>query len=128
PLDSAGTPVGYGRIPGLTGVTGGQNGVSARIGGPGSGGSSIWDTFANDVLGIGGDIAGGGPLGTIASVLYESEQKIAWFFVPSHWARIICFILGVPLVGIGIVTMTKGTQPVPVSAYGVSTEVSAGSI
>lgn len=137
PMSSAGTPVGYGRLPGENGAT--FTG-STSTGGGGGGGTpwSIWLGSAikgltgegwQPALAQGNDLTSSGAgLMAIADVLLKVEHYIEWFFVPSHWVRIICGVIGVPLVGIGVVTMTKGAQPIPVSAYGVSTEVSAGQL
>jgi cell wall-associated NlpC family hydrolase len=135
-LSAAGKPVGYGRLPGVggadfTGSTGGGGtqatltdiplpgvpGVSQILGG-------ALDTLGN--LGGVGNVAHA--IGALSNNLAKVEQGVLWLFVPSHWLRIVCFLLGVPLVGLGVVTMTKGSQPVPVSAYGVSTEISGGSL
>ena len=70
----------------------------------------------------------GSAVAEIGKVFSELVTTISWLFVPSHWIRIICFLLGVPLVLIGIGVMAFGTKPIPVSAYGVSTEISGGSI
>lgn len=140
PMSSMGTPSGFGRLPGINGAsfTGPTPG-----GGPGGGGTdiqtvSLWSWIGSALgrsipglslfsdLGQLGNI--GAPLGAIANALSRLEHGIEWFFVPSHWVRILAFLVGVPLVGMGIATMTKGTQPIPVQAYGVSTEVSGGSI
>jgi Transglycosylase SLT domain len=77
---------------------------------------------ASSVADVGSAVAG------IGKDLSTFMHYVSWLFVPSHWIRIICFVLGVPLVGIGVVVMVKGTQPVPVSVGPVSTQVSGGSI
>src|SRR5262249_46710665 len=70
----------------------------------------------------------GNAMAEISKAFGEFITLVSWFAVPSHWVRIVCFLLGVPAVGIGVITMTVGTKPIPVSAYGVSTEISGGSI
>jgi cell wall-associated NlpC family hydrolase len=138
-MASMGPPSGFGRLPGL-------NGASFTGTAPGGGGGqgldiqtvSLWGWIGSALgrsipglslftdLGQLGNI--GAPLGSIANALARLEHGIEWFFVPSHWVRIMAFLVGVPLVGMGVATMTKGAQPIPVQAYGVSTEVSGGSI
>lgn len=127
PLSEAGTPVGYGRIPGLdkgtalqgTGGGGGLFGIGGAIGDVASALSSIGDTLSN------------------------VEQGIAWFFVPNHWVRIFCGLAGAGLVLTGIITMTRtgrsysvqvpGAGPVPAPggelapALGIA-EVTLGSV
>jgi cell wall-associated NlpC family hydrolase len=133
PIDAAGQPVGYGRVPGLTGVTGGTTGsgnvqLTSIEGWPGE----VAGFPGLAPLALIGDLPKlgniGGPLGSLANAVNRLEHGVEFFFVPSNWMRIICFVVGVPLVGIGIVTMTKGTQPVPVSVGPVGTEISGGSI
>jgi hypothetical protein len=73
-----------------------------------------------------GDVANA--IAEIGKVFSEVVTVTSWLFVPSHWIRIICFVLGVPAVLVGVTTMTVGARPIPISAYGVSTEISGGSI
>ncbi len=141
-MAAMGPPSGYGRLPGLNGAS--FTGTPAGGGGGGGGGAidiqtiSLWSYIGSALgrmipglqlftdLGQLGQI--GAPLGALANAVSRFEHGVEWLFVPSHWVRIMAFLVGVPLVGVGIATMTKGAQPIPVQAYGVSTEVSGGSI
>ena len=83
----------------------------------GSGGPGFW-TLWNTVPGTGipiGFVAGTAASATdTATALGQLTNDastflgwIAWLFVPNHWIRILCFLLGVPLVGVGVFTMTR---------------------
>jgi len=113
---------------------GGNIQTTAASGG-GGGLSTVWNPLPwlpGGIPFIAGTAASVADVGTAVGQLSNDVSTflgwISWLFVPSHWIRIICFILGVPLVGIGIGVMVKGSQPIPVSAMGVSTEISGGSI
>ncbi len=81
------------------------------------------------ITGVGNDLgAVASMIGQFNNIITSIESHLVWFFNPGHWVRIGCFILGVPLVGMGIVTMVKGSQPIPISYGGASTEISAGGI
>lgn len=139
-MAAMGPPSGFGRLPGLNGAS--FTGPAPGTGGGGGGTDiqtvSLWGWIGSALgrsipglslfsdLGQLGNI--GAPLGSIANALARLEHGIEWFFVPSHWLRILAFLAGVPLVGMGVATMAKGSQPIPVQAYGISTEVSGGSI
>jgi hypothetical protein len=108
---------------------------------------NFWQSTASQVTGIvtaTEDVAQA--LAGISNVFSEFQHligAIAWFFVPSHIVRVLCFMLGVPLVGFGIFNLTRTGQPysmkVPVvgdmpasggnlaPAIGIA-EVTAGSI
>lgn len=127
PMSSAGTPVGFGRIPGInaatfSGATGGGGG------GGGGGGASLGGWLQGIDSGLAGGLAGiplfspvisalssfissgsdvANAIKGIADTLYTTEQAISWFFVPSHWVRIFAGVAGTVLVGGGLVVMTR---------------------
>ena len=127
PMSSGGTPVGFGRIPGvggasLAGAGGGTGGGGTGGGGTGGGGQNI--VLTADPLP--GDPTGGllgqalqvisnlpslsglpGVMGTFVNNLEHIEKGIEWFFVPNHWVRIICGVFGTGFVLAGVVTMTR---------------------
>jgi cell wall-associated NlpC family hydrolase len=139
-MDSAGTPVGYGRIPGTYGQGAGGTGSEPT----GGGGGFDWSQWLNDLGGgladlnagasptnflesLTGDLQGGGsitgaagPLAGIATVLTDFEQHVAWFFQPNHWVRIICGSLGTGFVLGGILMMARTGRgyEVSVPVYG----------
>jgi cell wall-associated NlpC family hydrolase len=125
PLDSAGKPVGYGRIPGINQAS--VAGGSGSFPGPGgsSGGTDFsgwlsdltqglkdgWDALTGNgpVMATPSGVVGGTSAGLvgIAETLFSVEQHIAWFFVPSHWVRIFSGVAGSLLVVTGIIVMTR---------------------
>jgi cell wall-associated NlpC family hydrolase len=146
PMSSAGTPVGYGRPPGVFGQ--GAGGGPGSTAGSGSGGGidmSRWlsdlgnglndlnqgvnpadllSTLTDDVSGVSG-VAGA--VTGIASELYNLEQHISWFFQPSHWVRIFAGLAGGVMVLLGVATMSRTGKSYSVAnpvggagAYGVS--------
>jgi hypothetical protein len=102
--------------PGSAGSGGAQAHTTAAQGGGGF--WTNWLTVPGTGIPIGW-IAGaassvadvGTAVGQLSNDVSEFMGWVSWLFVPSHWIRIICFMLGVPLVGIGIFTMTRTGRP-----------------
>jgi len=101
--------------PGTTGAP--PDGGGAHTTAAGGGGGGFW-TMWNTVPGTGipiGFISGAAQsttdvataVGQLTNDISTVMGWVSWLFVPSHWIRIICFITGAPLVGLGIVTMTR---------------------
>src|SRR5215469_6964813 len=131
-VDQLAQSAGHGTRPSSS-VPGGPGAQTTGINVPGII-QKIIDPFSIQIPFLEGAGQSVGDVGTavagLANVLATFEHWMAWLFVPSHWVRIICGVLGVPLVGVGILTMTKGAQPIPVNFAGgaVGTEVSGGSM
>lgn len=81
------------------------------------GGGGFW-TMWNTVPGTGipiGFIAGAAQsttdvataVGQLSNDISTVMGWVSWLFVPNHWIRIISFVTGVPLVALGIITMTR---------------------
>jgi hypothetical protein len=120
-------------------------GKGQTTGAQGGGGGfwSVWNTVPGTGIPIGW-ISGAASsatdtataLGQLTNDISELMGWVSWLFVPSHWIRILCFVTGVPLVGLGIITMTKGTLYPPgaqqiaqtASQQGASIPVSAGAM
>lgn len=112
--------------------------TAAQGGGGGGGFWTMWNVVPGTGIPIGWVAGAASSTTDIATALGEIQHDaseflgwIAWLFVPSHWIRIICFLLGVPLVGLGVVTMTKGSiygpaQPVVQVAQGQGAPVPSG--
>lgn len=122
-LASSGTPVGYGRVPGISkgdflGAAGAAAGAGAASGTQSAELTSIsvpsWAAgipILGPIFSVFGDVADmtGIPqvIAQIANGLSTVEQGIAWFFVPSHWVRIFAGVFGTGFVIGGVVTMTR---------------------
>lgn len=137
PIGSAGTPVGYGRLKGtgkadFTGATSGSGGGGVG----GGGGGTPWNVWLGSAIqGLTGtgwassfdqakDVdASGAGLVAIGSAVTDFEKHVQWFFVPNHWLRIGCFLVGVPMVGIGIANMARTG-----ASYSVASPVAGASV
>jgi hypothetical protein len=100
--------------PGTTGgpPPGGTHTTAAQGGGGGF--WTMWNTVPGTGIPI-GFIAGAAQsttdvataVGQLSNDISTVMGWVSWLFVPNHWIRIISFLLGVPLVGVGIITMTR---------------------
>jgi Phage tail lysozyme len=103
-------------------TTGGVGGIIEKI---------IWP-FGSPIPWLEGQGQTIGDIGTAIEGLVHTlglvESWLTWAFKPNHIIRIVAFITGVPLVALGLLTMTVGSRPIPVNVGPVGTEVSGGSI